>query len=71
MRRVVKIAVRVALALLAVVIVYLGVTFVQVWLASRRDDARPSDAIIVLGAAPWLVTDRVPSDALPITGATR
>ncbi len=51
MRRVVKIAVRVALALLAVVIVYLGVTFVQVWLASRRDDARPSDAIIVLGAA--------------------
>ncbi len=33
--------------------VYLVVTFVQVWLASRRDGARPSQAIIVLGAAQY------------------
>lgn len=33
------------------VIVYLAVTFVQVWQASRRDEARPSQAILVLGAA--------------------
>jgi uncharacterized SAM-binding protein YcdF (DUF218 family) len=50
-RRALKIALRVALALFAVVFVYVAVVFVQVWLASRRDDARPSDAIVVLGAA--------------------
>ena len=33
--------------------VYLSVTFVQVWRAARRDDARPSDAIVVLGAAQY------------------
>jgi uncharacterized SAM-binding protein YcdF (DUF218 family) len=32
---------------------YLLVTFVQVWMASRRDDARPADAIVVLGAAQY------------------
>ncbi len=51
MRRALKIALRVALALFAVVFVYVSVIFVQVWLASRRDDARRSDAIVVLGAA--------------------
>jgi uncharacterized SAM-binding protein YcdF (DUF218 family) len=50
-RRIFKIALRVALALFAVLFVYLSVVFVQVWLASRRDDARRSDAIVVLGAA--------------------
>ncbi len=50
-RRVLKIALRVVLALFAVLFVYLAVVFVQVWLASRRDDARRSDAIVVLGAA--------------------
>jgi uncharacterized SAM-binding protein YcdF (DUF218 family) len=50
-RRIFKIALRVALALFAVLLVYLSVVFVQVWLASRRDDARRSDAIVVLGAA--------------------
>ncbi|MCU1377607.1 MAG: EpiH/GdmH-related protein [Acidimicrobiales bacterium] len=40
--------------LLGLVIVgYFAVTFVQVWSASRRDDARPSQAIIVLGAAQY------------------
>jgi uncharacterized SAM-binding protein YcdF (DUF218 family) len=32
---------------------YLAVTFVQVWLASRRDQAQPADAIVVLGAAQY------------------
>jgi uncharacterized SAM-binding protein YcdF (DUF218 family) len=32
---------------------YLGVTFVQVWQASQRDEAKPSDAIVVLGAAQY------------------
>jgi uncharacterized SAM-binding protein YcdF (DUF218 family) len=40
------------LALLAVV-VYLGVTFVQVLSASRADDRDRSDAIVVLGAAQY------------------
>jgi uncharacterized SAM-binding protein YcdF (DUF218 family) len=50
-RRVLKIAIRVGLAVFAVLFVYLSVTFVQVWMASRRDDTRRSSAIIVLGAA--------------------
>ncbi len=32
---------------------YVAVTFTQVWLASRGDDARPVDAIVVLGAAQY------------------
>ena len=51
--RLLKIALRVGLALFAVIFVYLSVVFVQVVLAARRDDARPSDAIIVLGAAQY------------------
>lgn len=34
-------------------VVYLGVTFAQVWLTSRRDEARPADAIVVFGAAQY------------------
>lgn len=34
-------------------LVYLAVTFVQVWQASRRDDARPAEAIVVFGAAQY------------------
>ena len=30
---------------------YFAVTFLQVWQTSRRDDARPAQAVIVLGAA--------------------
>ncbi|MDQ1384383.1 MAG: hypothetical protein QOG65_1762 [Actinomycetota bacterium] len=51
MRRVLKIALRIAIALFALFLTYLLVVFVQVWLAARRDDARPADAIVVLGAA--------------------
>ena len=52
---------RVVAALVLLVVGYLGVTFVQVWLASRRDDARPVQAIIVLGAAQY---NGVPSAVL-------
>jgi uncharacterized SAM-binding protein YcdF (DUF218 family) len=44
---------RVGLALAAVLLLYLLVTFVQVWLASRRDGAQSADAIVVLGAAQY------------------
>jgi len=50
-RRVIKIALRVAFALFALLFLYLSVIFVQVWMAARRDDARAADAIVVMGAA--------------------
>jgi uncharacterized SAM-binding protein YcdF (DUF218 family) len=34
-------------------LVYLAVTFVQVWMASRRDEARAAEAIVVFGAAQY------------------
>lgn len=37
----------------AAVLAYLAVTFVQVWMSSHRDDPRPADAIVVLGAAQY------------------
>jgi uncharacterized SAM-binding protein YcdF (DUF218 family) len=53
----------VVLTLLAVtvLVLYVGVTFFQVWRASRWDQARAVDAIIVLGAAQY---DGEPSGAL-------
>lgn len=53
--------VRLAAALGAVVAIYLVVTFVQVWLASRSDHAQEADAIVVLGAAQY---DGKPSPVL-------
>jgi uncharacterized SAM-binding protein YcdF (DUF218 family) len=44
---------RLALVAVAVVVVYLAVTFAQVVLASQRDGARRADAIVVLGAAQY------------------
>ena len=38
---------------LALVVLYLTVTFVQVWWASNQDDRSPASAIIVLGAAQY------------------
>jgi uncharacterized SAM-binding protein YcdF (DUF218 family) len=46
-----KLAIRVALVFLASGFLYFLVTFVQVWRAARSDDTRPSQAIVVLGAA--------------------
>ena len=51
MRRALRIGLRAVLVLLAVALAYFSAIFVQVWWASRHDDARPSDAIVVLGAA--------------------
>lgn len=48
-------------AICIVVFAYVAVTFVQVWHASRQDDARPAQAIIVLGAAQY---DGRPSNVL-------
>ena len=53
MRRVLRLARRVVLVGVLLVFAYLSVTFVQVWMASRRDSARPSQAIVVLGAAQY------------------
>ncbi len=44
---------RAALVAAGLLLLYLLITFVQVWMASRRDDARPADAIVVLGAAQY------------------
>lgn len=46
-------AVKLGAALVALVMVYLVVTFVQVWRASGRDQARPAQAIVVFGAAQY------------------
>ena len=48
-----KWVIRAVLAAIAIGVVYLAVTFVQVWAASRRDEARPVQAIVVLGAAQY------------------
>lgn len=48
-------------ALVAVVVVYVGVTFVQVWWEARQDDRSPASAIVVMGAAQW---NGVPSPVL-------
>jgi uncharacterized SAM-binding protein YcdF (DUF218 family) len=39
--------------LLGLLVFYVGVTFVQVWQASRHDGAAPAEAIVVLGAAQY------------------
>lgn len=58
MRRLFKVARRLAFTAVVLLAAYLVLTFVQVVGAARRDDARPSDAIVVLGAAQY---DGVPS----------
>jgi uncharacterized SAM-binding protein YcdF (DUF218 family) len=42
-------------------VAYLAITFVQVWLTARDDQAGPADAIVVLGAAQY---DGAPSPVL-------
>lgn len=48
-----RLLLRIAAGALLLLVAYLAVTFAQVWLASRRDSRRPSDAIVVLGAAQY------------------
>ena len=46
-------AFRGALLLVALGVLYVAVTFAQVWWASNQDEATAADAIVVLGAAQW------------------
>ena len=48
-----RLATRVGAVLVAAIVLYLAVTFVQVWRASGRDEARRVEAIVVLGAAQY------------------
>jgi uncharacterized SAM-binding protein YcdF (DUF218 family) len=52
-RRVAVIGLKVAAGVVAAVVLYGAVTFTQVWLASRRDDAHKAQAIVVFGAAQY------------------
>jgi len=40
-------------AIIGIPVLYLGVTFLQVWHDAHQDEARPSGAIVVLGAAQY------------------
>jgi uncharacterized SAM-binding protein YcdF (DUF218 family) len=56
-----RLARRVATVLVALLVLYFGVTFVQVWSASRASGPDSADAIVVLGAAQY---DGEPSPVL-------
>ncbi len=53
LRRGLRIAVRAGLLAAAGLVLYLGVTFVQVWSASNQAHQDPAQAIVVLGAAQY------------------
>ena len=46
-------ALRILLLIVAVIILYFGVTLAQVWLTSRQYDPHPAGAILVMGAAQY------------------
>lgn len=48
-----KLLVRLTALVVAVVVLYFAVTFVDVWRWTRQDEARPADAVVVLGAAQY------------------
>lgn len=48
-----RVVVRGGLAVLAIGVLYVLVTFGQVWWAARQDDAQAADAIVVMGAAQY------------------
>jgi vancomycin permeability regulator SanA len=50
---VIRLAVKLTAALVALLVLYVGVTYVQVWQASHRDQAQRADAIVVFGAAQY------------------
>jgi uncharacterized SAM-binding protein YcdF (DUF218 family) len=54
---------RIALVVLALPVIYLAITFAQVWRAAHHDGARRAQAIVVLGAAQY---DGVPSPTLRV-----
>lgn len=45
--------IRLFFGLFAVIVLYLGVTFAQVWWSARQDNTAPAAAIVVMGAAQW------------------
>ena len=56
-----KLLIKIVAGAMVAVMLYLGFTFTQVWLASRRDNAQPAQAIVVLGTAQY---DGEPSPVL-------
>jgi uncharacterized SAM-binding protein YcdF (DUF218 family) len=52
-RRVARVGVWVGAAIAGLLVIYVAVTFAQVWNASRQDHADTADAIVVLGAAQY------------------
>jgi len=50
---VIRWGIRLVSGVVALGVIYLGVTFVQVWYASNQDDTTPASAIVVMGAAQW------------------
>lgn len=61
MGRLVSSALRALLVLGGIALAYVALTFIQVWHASTQDQARPAQAVIVLGAAQY---DGSPSPVL-------
>lgn len=59
--RLARLAIRAAIALAGLAVLYVGVTFAQVWWDARQDDVVQADAIVVLGAAQY---DGTPSPVL-------
>jgi uncharacterized SAM-binding protein YcdF (DUF218 family) len=52
-RRVVSVVMRLFALVAVLAVLYVGITFVQVWRASSQDGARAAEAIVVLGAAQY------------------
>ena len=51
--RLVRLLLKVAAGLLTLAVLYLGITFVQVWWAGRADDVGAAQAIVVMGSAQY------------------
>ncbi len=54
-------AVKIAIGAVSIVVLYVGITFAQVWMSSHRNNSSPASAIVVMGAAQW---NGVPSPVL-------
>ena len=51
--RIIRAGIKIGVALAVLGVVYLAITYLQVWHASNQDNRGPADAIIVLGAAQY------------------
>lgn len=52
-RRIVRLAIKIVVGIVAVLVVYFAVTAIQVYLTSRESDPVPSQAIVIMGAAQY------------------